>query len=155
MNQSTDPSELKELYDEAYAKKLLASEESRRIPAILRCVTLQTDARILDVGCGNGPLASYVAQNIGEYHGIDFSEAFVQQAQAIAAAKGLANCHFQVADVVRFIDSRPGQFDAVFALDISEHVPDAEWIVYGRRIQTRAEARRPSHRAHAKFEFLH
>ncbi|MBN8726464.1 MAG: class I SAM-dependent methyltransferase [Xanthomonadales bacterium] len=127
MNQPSHPSNLKDLYDDTYACRLLAREESRRIRPILAHVTLPVGAKILDVGCGNGPLAGLLAQRIGEYHGVDFSEAFVKQARRLADEQGLVNCQFHVGDVVDFIDQHPGQFDAVFALDISEHVPDAEW----------------------------
>lgn len=118
---------LKALYDEAYAMKLLAKEESRRIRPILERINLPADAKVLDVGCGNGPLAGLLASGIGEYHGVDFSEAFIQQARRIANDLGILNCQFHVSDVVEYIDENEGQFDVVFALDISEHIPDAEW----------------------------
>lgn len=119
--------DLKNLYDEGYAQNLQDREETRRIRSILAQVNLPSDAVVLDVGCGNGPLARFLSQRVKEYHGVDFSEAFVKRARRFAEECNLNHCQFHCSDVVDFIDSHTGQFDAVFALDISEHVPDAEW----------------------------
>ena len=120
-------SDLKALYDEAYTRKLAAREEATRIRPLLSRIDIPSDARVLDVGCGNGPLALLLAPLVVEYHGVDFSEAFVASARENASRDGLRNCFFHCAEVGDFVATQPGAFDIVFAFDISEHVPDREW----------------------------
>jgi len=82
---------------------------------------------VLDVGCGTGILASLLASRYGAYTGVDFSQAMVNEAQEIAAAKGLQHCEFVCTDAFDVMRDCPDAFDAIFMLDISEHVPDEEW----------------------------
>lgn len=127
MNEYPKVGDLKGLYDEDYARRLHAHEESRRIRSILEHIRLPSHAKVLDVGCGNGPLALVLSPLVGEYHGVDFSEAFIHFARWRAQQRVLANCHFHCCDVIDFCSLHPDMFDVVFALDISEHIPDAEW----------------------------
>lgn len=73
-------------------------------------------ARVLDVGCGFGDSTLRIAQRVGpsgEAVGIDCAPRFIRAAEAEAAASGVANARFRVADVER--DPLGGPYDFAFA----------------------------------------
>jgi cyclopropane fatty-acyl-phospholipid synthase-like methyltransferase len=117
------------LHDRAYVRKFLENEvaTTRRFGALLARIDLPAGARVLDVGCGSGALALALAGRIAEYDGVDFSEPFIDAARRRAARLGIQSCRFHCSDAIAFIDSQGPVFDLIFALDLSEHVPDAEW----------------------------
>lgn len=119
--------ELRALHDDAYADHFLAIEGRSRVDRVLAQVMIPADAKVLDVGCGHGALLTKLQGRIGEYHGVDFAEPFIRSARKRAADAGFAGCYFHLGDVTDFARQHPAEFDLVFALDISEHVPDAEW----------------------------
>jgi len=111
---------IKEYYAEV-AKEFGVSEQSTtkdsnirkiEVQKIIEClnVLIEKDAKILEVGCGNG----YTAQQIAElgYHltCIDFCEDFIE----IAKRRNLRNVKFKVGDVLNlhFLDD---SFDLVFS----------------------------------------
>lgn len=94
---------------------------------LLHHIELPPNANVMDVGCGTGLLAGVLASRCDSYTGVDFSEAMVQQACESAHANSWQNCRFICADAAKFMRHRPGEWDAIFMLDISEHVPDNEW----------------------------
>jgi ubiquinone/menaquinone biosynthesis C-methylase UbiE len=75
-----------------------------------------TGARVLDVGCGFGDSTQRIARQVGPAGsavGVDCAPNFVEVARREAAAAGVANASFFVADV-QFDDLR-GPYDGVFA----------------------------------------
>ncbi len=63
------------------------TEESREIPSRL---ALKPDSSVLEVGCGSGGYALYLAQTVGcRLVGLDINEPGVQNANQLAAARGL------------------------------------------------------------------
>src|ERR1051326_1610684 len=69
--------------------------------ALLRHVGLRDGMRVLEVGCGNGNIACWTAQQIapgGSVLGIDKSSEQVEQARRQAQERNLRNIEFQVAD---------------------------------------------------------
>jgi len=127
MSTIDDNESRKQLHDAAYAARLHELEEPRRLKAVLAHHPLPTHAVILDVGCGSGALAEFLGDSIGEYHGVDFSAAFIDRARERFGPSGDTVRHFHCMDVVDFVAGNPGRFDRVYALDVSEHVPDEEW----------------------------
>jgi 2-polyprenyl-6-hydroxyphenyl methylase/3-demethylubiquinone-9 3-methyltransferase len=115
----------KELHGEEYAHYFRSRDPSARLAGILRHVEIPADAKVLDVGCGYGALTEVL--NVAEYHGVDFAEPFIRMARELAAAEGRSNCIFHLSEITEFAGRHPGEFDMVFALDLSEHVPDPEW----------------------------
>src|SRR4051794_15112611 len=73
------------------------------------------EARVLELGCGAGAnLAGIAAADPGVHAvGVDLAPTAVEAARATAAAAGLENAHFDVADVVALTDGELGQFDYV------------------------------------------
>lgn len=119
--------DLKALHDDSYADGFLALEGKSRVDRVLSHVAIPAGAKVLDVGCGHGALLTKLHGRIGEYHGVDFAEPFIRSARKRAQDAGRANCYFHLSEITDFAGRHPGEFDLVFALDISEHVPDGEW----------------------------
>lgn len=73
-------------------------------------------ARVLDIGCGFGDTTQELARRVGAEGsavGIDVSEPFISLAQEEAAAAGVANVEFRVADVQTL--ELPREFDYAFS----------------------------------------
>jgi cyclopropane fatty-acyl-phospholipid synthase-like methyltransferase len=118
--------QLHAIYDEQY----VAQYDPHAVPRIRRLlpfVPLTGGEVVADFGCGNGVLLELIASRIREYVGVDFSEAFVREADRRRRALGIQNGRFEVADIETFCQRHPGRFDAAFALDFSEHVYDDQF----------------------------
>lgn len=73
-------------------------------------------ARVLDLGCGNGMIAEYIADRTGAHvTGIDFIERAIHDAQARTAAQR-ERLAFRVMDMAR-LDFPPASFDVVISVD--------------------------------------
>src|SRR3954452_9040372 len=86
---------------------------------------LQKGMRVLDCGCGAGPIEIGLAEIVspGEVVGIDHEPAQVDRARALAAEQSALNVRFDVGDVfaLSFADA---SFDAAFAHALLMHVGD-------------------------------
>src|SRR5215467_3602146 len=66
----------------------VTTEESRDIPRLLG---LKPNSSVLEIGCGSGGYALYVAEKVGcRVVGADINAPGVQNANQLAAARGLA-----------------------------------------------------------------
>jgi len=84
--------------------------------AVLERHPVSPGARVLDVGCGLGDTTFDLAKRVGPSGsavGVDAAARFIELASAEAAAKGIANARFVVADVER--EALGGPYDRVFA----------------------------------------
>jgi 2-polyprenyl-3-methyl-5-hydroxy-6-metoxy-1,4-benzoquinol methylase len=90
-------------------------EYSKYLAKILRFV--RKGGRILDIGCGTGQVANYLAKRGYDVTGIDLSPLFVKEAANSGDAK------FKVMDStsLKFKDST---FDAVISAETLEHIPN-------------------------------
>lgn len=81
-------------------------------------LALEPGARVLDLCCGTGASALPAAEQVGSAGhvlGVDLTPALVAQARARAAARGLAQARFEVADVAA-LDVAPASLDAVVSV---------------------------------------
>lgn len=76
--------------------------------------------RALEVGCGDGFNGRIVLQTVGSIHGVDISDVQIAWAQAHARREGI-NATYAVADVLAA--PLEGSYDALFSLDVIEHIP--------------------------------
>jgi len=99
--------------------------DPRRFPIVLArykvvAKLLAGKQSALEVGCGDGFNARIVLQSVPHVHGIDADPFSVEWAANNARAEGL-NATFAVADAAA--GPLPGSYDAVYSLDVIEHVP--------------------------------
>ena len=84
---------------------------------------LRPSMQLLDVGCGPGSITLGLAGVVvpGQVVGIDMQSAQIEQARALAHARGVTSVRFEVADIygLPFPD---GSFDAAFAHGVLMHL---------------------------------
>ncbi len=88
---------------------------------------LKPGMRLLDVGCGPGSITRGLAEHLapGEVIGLDLSADTLADARRDAAARGIANLHYQEGSVydLPFPDA---SFDAVFAHQVLQHLREPD-----------------------------
>jgi SAM-dependent methyltransferase len=104
------------------------------IPALLELLQPRAGERILDIGCGQGVLAPYLAAHGASYTGLDASARLIALARRRHANSG----KFLVADAAGLAQVptlRPSSFDAcVFLLSIQDMAPLSEIIASAARM---------------------
>tara|TARA_B100000676_G_scaffold307901_1_gene367429 strand:- start:249 stop:935 length:687 start_codon:yes stop_codon:yes gene_type:complete len=102
-----DPSHMSFLMSRyKFVSKMLAGKES-----------------VLEVGCGDAFGIPIVLQTVGKIHGIDFEPLVLDDTIKRYSVDTTSRATFAVHDMT--IASVPGRFDAVFSLDVIEHIPEA------------------------------
>jgi len=75
--------------------------------------------RVLEIGCGDGFGTRVVAQAVGHITGVDFDPELIESAKATMSDRWPFDC--RVHDMMQ--GPVPGTFDAVYSLDVLEHIP--------------------------------
>jgi SAM-dependent methyltransferase len=129
---------------------------ARLQPGVLRVLqTVPQDANILDLGCGNGELASELSErgHQGNYLGLDFSEDLLKIARMKTAE---INTSFQQGDLTSPDWSKGLQaqhFDIIFAFATLHHIPSRDL-----RLQLLEQVRKllspNGHFVHSNWQFL-
>jgi len=112
-----------ETYGEDFGQtSWVTTEESREIPQLLE---LKPDSSVLEVGCGSGGYALYLAEKVGcRLVGLDVNAPGVHNANQLAAARGLAaRVHFEQCDASKNLPFDDNIFDAIFSNDVLCHLP--------------------------------
>jgi 2-polyprenyl-3-methyl-5-hydroxy-6-metoxy-1,4-benzoquinol methylase len=81
--------------------------------------------RVLEIGCGRGGFACWLARHPGrpEVVAADFSPGAVAKAQQFASKIGVDGIQWEVADIQK-LDQFEEEFDTVISCETIEHVPD-------------------------------
>ncbi len=120
------------IYSCAYWKTAENLEEAQRDKLELTCrkLHLQAGQKVLDVGCGWGGTARYMAENYGvEVVGVTISE------EQGALAK--ENCQGLPVDIrVQDYRTLDGQFDRIVSIGMFEHVGYKNFRTYFRKIRS-------------------
>jgi SAM-dependent methyltransferase len=97
------------------------TDESHAIPEILG---LRPESRVLEIGCGSGRYALYVAESVRcEVLGLDINAAGIANCRQLAEERKLA-VRFECCDVSKGLPAETGSFDAVFSTDVLCHIPN-------------------------------
>jgi len=93
-------------------------------PELVAVVAELPAGRAVDLGCGTGTNAVYLAQRDWEVIGLDFSTLAIERARRRAADAGVARVRFLRADVTRLPDL--GAFDLAYDVGCLHAVPAGE-----------------------------
>jgi SAM-dependent methyltransferase len=114
----------RETYGEDFGQSSwVTGREYRRFFGLLELATAE---HVLDVGCGSGGPALFLASEIGcRVTGVDVNVAGIQAGQTLARQAGLDDkVHLRRADVREPLPFRDGSFDAIVCMDAMCHLPD-------------------------------
>lgn len=121
--------ELRAVYNEEYIAAFeQANQDGRRLGRLIHRLALHPSDDVVDFACASGLLLPLVASRVRHYAGVDYSEEFIAVARARQAHLAIANARFECTTIEAFAHAHPEHFQAGFAFDFSEHVPDAEWL---------------------------
>ena len=87
-----------------------------------------SNAKVLDVGCGVGGTSRYLAKKLGpdsDVTGITLSPNQVKRATELAVEQSVPNAKFQVMNALE-MEFEDDTFDVVWACESGEHMPDKE-----------------------------
>lgn len=85
--------------------------------------------RVLDIGCGQGRIVRFFAEQGYEAHGIDFVERAIEEAKGLAAEQNLTRAHFQVMDALD-LQFPAKYFDIAVDWSVLDHIRPADWPRY-------------------------
>lgn len=112
-----------EHYDDAYYDWILENKNFRshhlRMSWIKRMVDPRPGDRIVDLGCGPGVVAEFLAQHGAAVHGVDLHPKAVAVARKLNA--GNPQCSFQVGDASSVPNLADASFDKAVSCDVTEH----------------------------------
>ena len=86
---------------------------------------LRRGMRLIDCGCGPGPITVDLARTVmpGEAIGVDLREDTLTQGRTLAGERGIANVAFHAATVY-YLPYADSSFDAAFACAVLQHLAD-------------------------------
>lgn len=86
---------------------------------------IRPDMKILDVGCGPGSITTDLARLVPQGHatGVEYVSDPLEEARALAAAKGITNVSFEIGDIHR-LPFEDDSFDVVHAHQVLQHISD-------------------------------
>jgi len=113
----------RETYGEDFGQSSWTTEDEYR--RFFRILELRSTDHVLDVGCGSGGPALFLAREIGcRVTGVDANEAGIQAGLTLAReAKLQDKVHFQLADIRVHLPFIDGSFDAIVSMDALCHFP--------------------------------
>lgn len=123
-------------YSCAYFKNDLESLEQaqqNKCAHILKKLNLPPDGRVLDIGCGWGSLAMYIAENANAHvTGITLSDAQAQAAKRRCKERNLEN---QVSIKLEDYREHEGEYDAIVSVGMFEHVGRRNFQTYFDKVR--------------------
>jgi len=90
-----------------------------RLTQTLAAVRLPAEPRMLEVGCGAGFSAAYLAGRFSSYTGIDYSAELIRHAES---RHHVAGASFITADLHTFNPPQP--YDVIFLIGVLHHMPE-------------------------------
>jgi 2-polyprenyl-6-hydroxyphenyl methylase / 3-demethylubiquinone-9 3-methyltransferase len=112
-----------ESYAVMYEKKPLS-----RLRNLVKFMVLVRDQKVVDFACGNALLLEIIKDSVSSYTGVDYSRSLINAAHKRKDRLHANNAEFICGDIIEFCDSNLSTFDVAFAMDLSEHILDADWV---------------------------
>ena len=84
--------------------------------------------RVLEVGCGDAVGTPVVLQTVGSVHGIDFEPLVLNDAEKRYRQEGISKASFSLHDMLE--GPMPEKYQAVFSLDVIEHIPESNELAF-------------------------
>jgi SAM-dependent methyltransferase len=99
----------------------VTTEESLEIPQLLG---MGPDSSVLEIGCGSGGYALYLAEKLGcQVMGLDINEPGIRSAKELAQTRGIGSrARFEQCDASKSLPFDNETFDAAFSNDVLCHV---------------------------------
>ena len=116
---------------------MVCAELMARLPEL----SLACGSRVLEIGCGTGTNAIWLAQQGFEVLGIDISAVAVDRAQAKAKEAGVNSIHFERCDIVSRLPVTPGAMSFVYDRGCFHSVAAEDRPTFAKRV---AEALEPA-----------
>jgi SAM-dependent methyltransferase len=112
----------KETYGEDFGQTSWATAKEFR--EIFRRLELKSASSVLEIGCGSGGCALFLAETLGcRVTGLDLNEDGIRAATELAAAKGLGSlAKFEHRDVSHALAFPDNTFDAAYSNDAMCHI---------------------------------
>lgn len=117
--------------EEKYRKKPLREAQYTFIDEMMKFGGIDpatdSEAKVLDVGCGFGGTSRYLARKLGpkaDVTGITLSPQQVQRGTELAVEQKTPNAKFMVEDALEMPSFADNTFDIVWACESGEHMPD-------------------------------
>jgi SAM-dependent methyltransferase len=100
----------------------VTTEESLEIPQLL---DVRPDSSVLEIGCGSGGYALYLADKLGcQVVGVDINEPGIRSAKELTQTRALGSrARFEQCDVSKTLPFADETFDAAFSNDVLCHIP--------------------------------
>ena len=106
----------------------LAASEEAMLQLTCERARLEDGMRVLDLGCGWGSLALWIAEHYRSCHVTAMSNSKTQRAYILSVAEqlGLENLEIQTCNIADYQPS--GQYDRVMSIEMFEHVRNHGWL---------------------------
>lgn len=122
---------MKQPYDSTYYEKLNrfnlignnAFRERQRLQTIEGLCRPGPADDFLELGCGSGHYARWLADRVRKMVGVDFSEAAIEKARSLGMED---NMQYAVADICSLNLFRDHSFDKIIAIDVMEHLSNEQ-----------------------------
>jgi 2-polyprenyl-3-methyl-5-hydroxy-6-metoxy-1,4-benzoquinol methylase len=112
-----------EHYDDAYYDWILKNKQFRshhlRMSWIKQLVDPRPGDRVIDLGCGPGVVAEFLARHGAAVHGVDLHPKAIATARKLN--EGNPACSFQVGDASHVPNLADASFDKAVSCDVTEH----------------------------------
>lgn len=110
-----------------------AAQDDKPHPAVRRYVDMGFGrGRVLEIGCGAGANARYIASRGGKVMAIDVAKPVIESNKARALKEG-SDCQFLCSNAFE-LAATPGEFDAVLDCWCFHHIPVHLMVSYAERV---------------------
>lgn len=120
--------QLKSMYSSESYAAMYEKKPLTRLMNLVKFMNLMCGHKVVDFACGNALLLEIIKDSVSSYTGVDYSRSLINAANKRKERLHAGNAEFICGDIVKFCDSNPNTFDIAFAMDLSEHILDAEWV---------------------------